>query len=500
MNITDKDCTNLIMHVIEESPTIKKLASKYYEVFSIKYGDRNIEELELEFEELIKAHISSKLKYLSSKDSIKKQQKQIMSPIFRLKERWIDVALKSKDEDKEWLMKKEFQEVKKYFFKNNGEITLEGLTDINDFYEYREKKLLEWKSHAYLISDFEYLSELTPSKIKSAFKHDVYRTLLDILMTEYDGEVNNIYEKNICELPTGMFQTLSKGPKTNGTGIRRSQSKVFSSEISTLEKEGNLLDVSYDFNLNDVNLDILNLLGGELSDINNKKVITKIALDTLDLEIIRFIYNNNNNNNDQCFFELNDLLKKLNLRVNTYNTKKIEEKLLKLPYYAFYIESTNADNTNTDMRATFNFFSEVIIKNIGRGKRLVSISFSNGILANKISTQHLYKSQLKKLNSTDAVNVAYFLENKRVQKLKNSTILEPLNVTLKEFGWYIFIDKVKYNSMNKQVAYISSVLDKILFNDFIIDSYTVDKYSGIFSIKLKEDTKKRKLLTGNLNQ
>lgn len=491
--------------MFESGEKIKVVSNRYFEAMTVS-SDKSIEEIKSDFLDLVRTHLMSKVQYLSSVDSVKKQYRQILNPIARLKKRWVNMALESYEGKKNCLMKNEYLELKREIIRNQKILSLD-IDNLTEFYEYRKNSLEEWRRSKYLVSDFIYLSELSESKINSAIKYDVYKIALDILVLEYDGNIFSSREQNISQLSSSLFQPVKPGRKANGTGVKKEQTGIYTSDKKSMQdRDGNLVDSSYVFDLakefpDDYAYNLnRELLSKEESKTSLSKAMSTIALDELDLKIIRLIYSNNNNTSETSFL-IEYFVKRLNLENKPANIKKVEDKLLKLPYYAFYMEKQDELNPDTQIRASFNLFSKVYIANRVDGKRFATVTYSNGILANKVSTQNLYRSQLRKLKSIDSVNLAYFLEGERVHRLNflGKSPSEPLVINLQQFEWYVYMDKKIYNTLNKKIELLRNLLNEIVENNFIIKNFEINELSGQVAVYFYEETEKLKDLFSNID-
>ncbi|EMQ1359353.1 hypothetical protein OD257_002696 [Clostridioides difficile] len=485
---------DLIIHAIYDTETFKLLTKKFFEIFRIR-NDLPTEKVKPIFEDFVYSTIADKIDELETPTKAKRLRKKHSKNAWDLKKRWMRMTLESMNKTANKLLKKEYGIVKGEFIKT-GRIITAAVDSPEELLEIRKDFLEQWSSNlSYKISDYIYLEELSDSKINSAFSHDLILCVTKILQDEYEFDINKIIIKSPSQLAPGIFIPHTRGRKINHLNVARKDENLYQSHpYDAINDSGTQIDMFYEFNLDPNSSDIKNIDGLKLELTNQtteKKAISKLFLDKQDLDIIRFAYSYSYLNSYTFF--LSDLLKYLGLTDAKANYQKVRDKLMKLPFYTFYTETYEKDGS-LKSQTSFNLFSRIHIEEInGRNAVQVTKAFVEEI--ERVSTELMYKNELKKLKLPQSINLAYLLEGRRSFEISQGVNIVDKKYTfdIEQLKWYVHLNNK--NKLKDNMKYIEDGLKEIMENQFIIKKYDVGY--GYFDIWFYEDVEKRKCLINN---
>lgn len=490
--------TDRILHAIYETDKFRLLTKRYFELFMIK-ENKSTEEIKPQYMEFIYKTISEKFENVENSQDVRDLRQATSSLLWRLKQRWTKSALDSLDKNTNKLLRREYLYLRNEFLKNGRVISM-NIEKPEEIINIREEFLKEWCSNInYNASDYPYLDELSISKINSAFTHDLIICITEILKNEYDFDINKIIIKSPVGLPAGLFTPFSRGRKSNVLGVSKVDKLAYkSNDYDTKNEEGQIVDVSYEFStrpqtnldkndLNNIEPLILELIDEE----KEKKALSKLFLDKQDLAIIRFAYSYSYLNSYSLY--VSDIIKFLGITENKNNYRNIENRLLKLPYYTFYTKEyyDNGDFSET----TFNLFSRIHIKKDDSGRKIVQITKAFVEEVEKRSSEIMYRNELKKLKSHQAIDLAYFLEGKRSFLISTGANIktEYYRFDMDFLKFYIHMNSKK--TFKQKMEELELAFHEIKENQFIIKDYKMG--NSYFEVLFYEDIEKRQLLLNN---
>lgn len=487
----DLNRINLIYHIIYDNDRFKMITRKYFEIFRLK--GMPAEEISLQFEDFLYRIIYDKLKSINSGTEVKKLRSYENMSSWKLKQRWAKMALDSLDKKGKKYLKNELDTVKNEYIKT-GRIVSAGVKTPEELLEIRKDFLEKWTSNnTYNICDYPYLQELSESKISSAFTHDILICITEVLKNEYDFDINKIEVKTPPHLAPGIFLPITKGKKYTHINVKKNKDSYLSEDYQAKSFLGIQTNFSYEFSFHQSLDDVVENLKLELiNQETEKRALPKIYLDKQDLEIIRFVYTYSHMHSFS--FYLGDLIKYLGLSDGKNNYVNIRNRLLKLPYYTFYVNQVK-DTGELKSEMSFNLFSRVMISKDENDREFIEITKSLIKEVEKVNTDIMYKNELKKLTLVQSINLAYFLEGKRY-----TLIAAGENIRNKSFRYNIEDIKFDVHLSNKKTLkqnmdYLEAGFNEIKENQFIIKDYK--RGLSHFDVFFYEDVEKRKLLINN---
>lgn len=474
---------DLIIHAIYDREKFKKITSRFFQVMKIK-TDLSNEEIQLLFEDFIYSAISEKIDELEVYEKAKRLRERYRKNVLKLKKRWANTALESLEKKQNTLLKKEFLSVKNEFIEN-GKLIVDGISCPDDLIEKRRTFLDEWSSNIlYNVTDYPYLKELSDKKINNAFEYDLILCITEILMVEYQFDINKVVVKSPVQLAPGLFIPKTAGRKSKKLLIQKKDNNYISKACDTNDS-GESLVFFYEFSLENKSENDTTFLKFEL---DNEK---QIELDSQDLEIIRYAYTYSPLSFNT--FYTKDIINYLGLTDTQSNYSRIEEKFLKLPKYTFYTEKKD-ESGKTISKSRFVLFSRVDFEFDESGRRIIKTqkAFINEI--DTVNTEIMYRNELKKLKLPQSKNLAYLLEGIRSYEIFKG-------IDIKDKSYIFGLDKLKKyvhfksNKTKENMQIVEDGLKEILKNQFIIKDYK--KCTGYFEIWFYEDVEKRKHLLNN---
>ncbi|EII6832990.1 hypothetical protein I4O28_06055 [Clostridioides difficile] len=494
----DLNKINLIYHIIYDNDRFKMITRKYFEIFRLR--GMSAEEISLEFEKFLYSLISDKFKKINTVNDVKKLRNQENSSSLKLKKRWSDMTLDSLSEDNKSSRKKSSKYLKKELeiveseYLKSGRIISAGVKNPKELEEQRKDFLDEWKSSSnYNICDYPYLQELSISKINSAFIHDILMCITEVLKDDYDFDINKIAIKTPPHISPGIFLPFTKGKRYSHLNVKKNENEYMSDDYSAKNLSGKQMNFFYKFSIGqDENIENLKL--ELINPDTEKRALPKIYLDKQDLEIIRFVYTYSHMNSFS--FYLGDLVKYLGLSDGKKNYINIKNRLLKLPYYTFYSNQTN-DKGELKYEISFNLFSSTTIVNDenNNNRELVKITKSFIEEVERVNTDIMYRNELEKLQLTQSINLAYFLEGRRSfliscgEDIKNKSF----RYDIEDLKFDVHLNKSK--TVKQNMEYLELGFNEIKENQFIIKDYK--RGNSYFDVYFYEDFEKRKRLINN---
>lgn len=502
-----------LIEEIQNEKSYLKLTKRYFEVYKIKENKPH-DEIGAEYIDFVCDVVDEKFGKVSNARDVQTLRNNVTTLSWRLKTRWVKACVESLDNKRSKFIKKEYEDLQKEYVKYDGEILR---TDLNikkpeEIIEYRTKTLKEWASSVECpITDFPYLEELSLSKIKSAFTHDLVLCITNVLKEKYKYDLNNMVVKNVSGLPTGLFAPLARGVKKNVMNVQKTQELSYESKvIDTKGQTGSHIDVQYSFSLNDDGNEVVDAKDFNKSEVleefsdgveplkillvnkeTEKKAMPKIFLDKQDLAIIRFAFGYQILNSYKL--PLSEILDHLNIKKNKENYKRIKDRLLKLPYYTFYTKKLD-DSGEIEKETTFNLFQSISIEKDVSGRLLVEVKKATVDEIEKRGTEILYRKELQKLKTHQATDLAFFLEGRRVQLITTGCDVKSkyYKFDLDFLKWYITLTK---KTLRQQMNEVKAAFEEIKENQFIIKDYRVA--NSHFEVLFYEDIEKRKLIFKN---
>ncbi|EQF26827.1 hypothetical protein QEW_1047 [Clostridioides difficile CD160] len=489
---------NLIIHAIYEQEKFKFITQRFFEVYMIKEHD-TIENVRPIFEDFLSSTILSKLNYLTTPRKTKKLRSQEITSSWRIKNNWVKMALDSMNSNKgePKLLKREYLSIRDEYLKNQGKIKSIDLDSPEQLIEMRETTLRNWAFDSfYNISDFPYLFEMSDSKIKSAFSHDLLLCITEILKAQYEYDINKIVLTTPAYIAPGIFLPTIRPRKIKNLEIVKTDDNSYvSNEYNAKDHKGVQLNLLYKFSFDfkDKNGSDIENFRTELSNSETeKKAMPKISLDKKDLAII--IYIERIFNLDTATFYLVDLLKHLGLARAKKNYDDIRERLLKLPYYT--VDKSVEKGGKIKRKGTFNFFTSVDIITTESNREIVKVIRAVPPEFDRVSTDLMYENELKKLKLEQSINLAYFLEGRRNYLIRCGEDLQ--NKTYR-----FFIDNLKYEvhidskkTLKTNMTYLELAFNEIKMNQFIIKDYVMGK--DYFDVSFYENTEKQRCLLNSI--
>ncbi|WP_051365940.1 hypothetical protein [Metaclostridioides mangenotii] len=393
-------------------------------------------------------------------------------------------------------MKKEYEESKKTYIKN-GFIT-STINTPEELLNHRKDFLEKWASkREYNVSDYIYLSELSDSKIQSAFTHDLILCISDVLKDDYDYNIDRVKIESPSGLAPGLFIPRKRGRKPNSSNIIKQDNNSYKSDLYDVKSDsGDQMDLFYEFNFDNKTIKSKTKdLDGIILELNSiddgRRSISTLSLDKLDLDIARFTYSYSPLIN--YTFYLSDLLKDLGLSDSKDNYENVEDKLTKLTFYTFYTETYHEDGT-IKSKTSFNLFSRIHSEEIN-GRKAVKVTKAIVEEVERETTRIMYKNQLKKLKIPQSTDLAYMLEGIRISEVNRG-------IDIKDKKYIFDLDQLKFDihfetdtTEKERMAMVENMLNEIVENQFIIKRFVVGH--GYFDIYFYEDVEKRKSLINN---
>lgn len=512
-----------IIEEIQNEEKYLRLTKKYFQIHKMKLN-KSHEEIGAEYIDFVCDIVYEKFgKAVTSRD-VHSIRGKVTTLSWRLKTRWVAACMDSLENKKPKFIQKEYEDLQKEYLKYDGEIlrTDVDIKDPKEIIEQRINYLKEWNSNIeYPITDFPYLEELSLSKIKSAFTHDLVLCVTEVLKEKYNYDINRMVVKNVRGLPTGIFAPHSTGRTTNIMNVQKSEELRYDSKVlDTKGQSGSQIDISYSFTLNGVDEDKERVEGkGELVEVvsstekkvqtdeleplkillvnkdTEKKAMSKIFLDKQDLALIRYAFGFENADPYQCKFKvyLSEILDHLEITKSKDNYERIKNRLLKLPYYTFYTKKVDGTG-DVKKECTFNVFKSISIEKDAEGRLVVEIQKNLVDEIEDRGTELIYKKELQKLKTHQAKDLAFFLEGRRIQLIASGCDVKNqyYKYDLDFLKWYITITK---KTLRKEMQEVEAAFKEIMENQFIIKDYKVG--NSHFEVLFYEDIERRKLIFKN---
>ncbi|WP_051365935.1 hypothetical protein [Metaclostridioides mangenotii] len=330
---------DLIIYAIYDSEKFKAITKNFFEVFKLK-NKLTTEEIQPLFEDFLYNIIFSKIDNLDTPKKVQRLRTKHTNNAWDLKQRWVKMSLDTLEKKQNKLLKKEYEESKKTYIKN-GFIT-STINTPEELLNHRKDFLEKWASkREYNVSDYIYLSELSDSKIQSAFTHDLILCISDVLKDDYDYNIDRVKIESPSGLAPGLFIPRKRGRKPNSSNIIKQDNNSYKSDLYDVKSDsGDQMDLFYEFNFDNKTIKSKTKdLDGIILELNSiddgRRSISTLSLDKLDLDIARFTYSYSPLIN--YTFYLSDLLKDLGLSDSKDNYENVEDKLTKLTFlYILY--------------------------------------------------------------------------------------------------------------------------------------------------------------------
>jgi hypothetical protein len=486
---------DLIIYAIYESERFKTITKNFFEVLKLK-NKLTTEEIQPLFEDFLYNIIFSKIDNLDTPKKVQRLRTKHTNNAWDLKQRWVKMTLDTLDKKQNKLLNKEYEESKKIYIKNG--FIAPNIDTPEDLLKDRKFFLDKWSSKRdYNVSDYIYLSELSDSKIESAFKHDLILCISDVLKDDYNYDIDRVKIESPSGLAPSLFIPRKRGRKSHSTNIIKQDDASYKSDSYDAKNvSGDQIDLFYEFNFDNKTLKTKTKnLDGIILELNSiddgKRSISTLSLDKQDLDIARFAYSYSPLINYN--FYLSDLLEDLGLSDSKENYENVINKLMKLPFYTFYTETYNEDGT-IKTRSSFNLFSQISTQEIN-GRKTVKVTKSIVEEVERETTRIMYKNQLKKLKIPQSTDLAYMLEGIRISEVNRG-------VDIKDKKYTFDLDQLKFDihfesdtTEKERMRMVENMLNEIVENQFIIKRFEVGH--GYFDIYFYEDVEKRKSLINN---
>lgn len=445
--------------------------------------------------------------------AFKDRRRKLLIEINKLKKRWSRNAFESIDSDTPKLLNRELIECRHSFFNNPKMIEAQyGISKPDDILVYRQKWFKDWNSWDRLMIEYPYLLDLTPKKIRSAFRLDLINCASLIIMNEYSSSVENIKSKRPEELiKIGIFSpttrtvgNISSTKKENKilfeenfdySDLWASSSSPNDGKLETINAlitfDPNKLKVTNEQLLNNefINSLITNTIAPDIYEkIKNnpttiRRLHTNLTLDTNDKKILDCIINRSQSQRVRIY--LSEFLKILQLTDGSANYKMIENKLVKLPGYWF------AGTLSNGMVISFNFIGSVSIASDETG-RFADISLGENLYHSilKGRVYKIYQREINKLNNMTTADLAYVFEMERKNLINLETNIYDctFSYSIDFFRQYIYLNKK--NTLKANMDIIQESLSELCENKLIIKSF--ERHIDYFNIKYYPDTENSK--------
>lgn len=484
---------NKIFYAIYESEKFKSLTQRYFQIYRLK-ENKTQTELNNQYKNFLESTITEKFKNVRNREDVKDIRETAKVLSSRMKKRWAKSAIDSLDKKPNKYLKKEYLLLKEEYIKNEGSILSKDIEKPEDIIEIRETFLKQWSSSVfYNVSNYPYLDEMSIKKINSAFYYDLILCVTEILKDNYDFDLNKIMLNTPPGLSAGLFIEHNKKQKKDYFGMSKINDLLYKlNEYDSKNSQGQPVDLSYGINPSDFDRDdTFKGLMLQLSDSKTMaKALSELRLDEYDLSFIRFAYSYSVLNYSKVY--ISEILKFLGLNDSSYNYKKIKKKILKLPYYTFYIKEF--DDSGNPTETTFNLFSMARVKKDENGRLVAEIVKSSVAEVDKLSTQLMYRDELKKLTNYTSVNLAYLLEGERSMLIKSGADLTKKHrLDIDYIKYHVHMDK--QSTLKQRLSTLDVAFKEILNNQFIIKEYSMG--NSYFEVLFYDDIEKRQLLLNN---
>lgn len=490
------DIADVIINEISDEPRFKLITQNFKLIYQEKASMSN-EQILNDYACFLYETISAKFnnKAILSKVDLKRLRETSRINSWKLKKRLYKNAMDSLQNNSNKLLNKEYIQACEDYENHKKVKSLLNVETPNDLLEERKAFLDTWSSSIeYSISSYPYLKELTEKRIKTAFEQDIIFCVLEFIRYQYNYDINMIVLKTPAGMSPGLFIPHKRGRKPNTLAVTKKGDNFESKKYDVEDINGNELDTFYEFSMGENETEKCEALKLELTNKETeKKALTRLYLDELDLNIIRFVYTYSYK--QKIPFYISDLLKYLGVSDSKANYKRVEDRLIKLPYYTFYTEKYDK-RTDSKKRSSFNLFTRVDIETeLSTKKRAANVTKAYVEEVEIVSTELMYKKELNKLKLEQSRNLAFFLEGRRSFEISNGVDIKNKKYTysIDYLKWYVHLDNKK--SLRYNMLYLEEGLKEIMKNQFIIKKYEINQSS--FDVWFYEGFEKRMGLLNN---